>query len=237
MLFRFPYRQYSRWGIGDFISDHFMEVASSLGCSPTYSEEVDGFNVTYCTVGCEISPDMFERLNTTYGISGDVYRHGRIPNTIFNYPAPLLCEFVRGVADTVATFDEWTGRHRVQLSCIHDNWHLPVDICNLLQTRLNVPVFYIEWGGEYMGRGGRDHLVKVWVVNFGEPNFPRPLFYNATKQEEFLDYLETDSNALKGRRRPNSLQPCPIGRRSLRYMRTCVQCDCAQLPSSVRHRL
>lgn len=231
LLFRFPYRQYSRWGIGEFISNYFMKIASSFGCTPTYSEMVDGFNVTYCTITCEISPQTFGRLNTRYGISGDVYRHSRIPNTILNYPTEFLHEFVRGIADTVGTFDEWNRRHRVQLSFIHDNWHLPVDICNLLQTRLKVPVFYIEWGGEYMDRRGRDHLVKVWVVNFGEQYFPQPLFYNSTKQNEFQEYLEMDLNELRGRRRP-SLQPCPIGRRSLRYARTCIEYGCTQVPSA-----
>lgn len=237
LLFRFPYRQYSRWGIGDFISDHFMEVANLFDSSPGYSEQVDGFNVTYCTVVCEIGPEIFRELNTTYGISDDVYRHAQIPNAILNYPRRILCEFVRGIADTVATFDEWHGRHRVQFSFIGDNWHLPVDFCRVLQTRLDIPVFYIEWGGQYMERGGRDHLVKVWVVNLGEPNFEQPLFYNTSKQSEFLGYLETDSRELEGRRIPNSLRPCPTGRRGVTYMRTCVRCGCDQLPSSIRRRL
>lgn len=235
LLFRFPYRHYSRWGIGEFISEHFMEIASPVDPDPGYSEVVDGFNVTYCTIECKISPEMFKRL-TTYGISDDVYRQARIPNIILDYPRPLLHEFVRGVADTVATFDEWHRRHRVQFSFIGDNWHLPVDFCRLLQTALNIPVFYIEWGGEYMERGGRDHLVKAWVVNFCESNFPQPLFYNSTKQDEFQEYLEIDLNELGRRRRP-SLQPCPVGRRSLGYARTCIRCGCRQLPSSITRRL
>lgn len=219
-------------GIKDYVLKHLKDTTTFLATSPDYIEEISAFGITNHIIQCEITPQAFGVLKAKYGLEeGDIYRHARIPKTVFNFTTEALHEFIRGLADTIATIDLWLDLPRVQFSVINDNWKLPVEICAILQTRLKIPVFYIEWAGSYMDRGGRDHLVKVWVVNFDKQYFPPPLYYNKRKQEEFLVYLENAKKKL-GRKRTPMFGFCPFGRRKRDYMYTCLEQDCQQIPKS-----
>jgi len=218
--------------IKDFVLKHLKDATTFIATNPGYNEELSAFGVINHIIKCEITPHAFEVLKSRYGLEeGDIYRHARIPKSIFNSPVESLQEFVRGLADTIATIDLWLGLPRIQFSVINENWQLPVDICAILQTKLKIPVFYIEWAGSYMGRGGRDHLVKTWVVNFDEKHFQPPLYYNKRKQEEFLDHLANAKKKL-GRKRSPMFGFCPVRRKNRNYMNTCIKQNCSQLPKS-----
>lgn len=218
--------------IKDYVLRHLKDATTFIATNPDYTEEISAFGVINHIITCEITPHAFGVLKSKYGLEeGDIYRHARIPKTVFNFPNEALCEFVRGLADTIATIDVWLGLPRIQFSVINDNWQLPIDICAILQTRLKIPVFYIEWAGSYMDRGGRDHLVKVWVVNFDKQHFPPSLYYNKRKQEEFLEHLENAKRKL-GKRRTPMFGFCPKGRRKRDYMDICTDKGCQQLPKS-----
>jgi len=226
------YLQRETIGIKDYVLKHLKDTTTFLATSPDYTEEISVFGIINHIIQCEITPHAFGILKSKYGLEeGDIYRHAQIPKTIFNFPIEALQEFIRGLADTIATIDLWLGLPRVQFSVINDNWRLPIDICALLQTGLKIPVFYIEWAGRYMDRGGRDHLVKTWVVNFDKSIFPPPLYYNKRKQEEFLEHLEIANKKL-GRKRSSMFGFCPIGRRKIDYMDTCREQGCTQISQS-----
>jgi len=219
-------------GIKDFVLRHLKDATTFIATSPDYSEELSAFGVINHMIKCEITPHAFGVLKSKYGLEeGDIYRHARIPKSVFGSSVEALQEFVRGLADTIATVDLWLGLPRIQFSVINENWQLPVDICAILQTKLKIPVFYIEWAGSYMGRGGRDHLVKTWVINFDKEHFPPPLYYNKRKQEEFLDHLINIRKKL-GRKRSPMFGFCPVRRKSRSYMNTCIKQNCTQLPKS-----
>jgi hypothetical protein len=221
-------------GIKDYVLKHLRETTTFLATSPDYSEEISEFGIVNHIIRCEITPHTFETLKSKYGLEeGDIYRYARIPKTIFDFPKEALEEFVRGLADTIATIDVW-HIPRVQFSIINDNYGLPVDLCNILQQRLKIPVYYIGWAGKYAKRGGRDHLVKVWTVHFDEPLFSRPLFYNNRKEEEFLYHLAVAKEKLTSlKKKPTWLAPCPLYRKKRGYMKTCVQYGCKQLPKGL----
>ena len=221
-------------GIKDYVLKHLRNTTTFLATSPTYYEEISEFGIVNHIITCEITQHTFNILKSRYGLEeGDIYRHARIPDTIFDFPKEALEEFVRGLADTIATIDVWLIP-RIQFSVINDNYGLPVDICKILQTRLKIPVYYIGWAGKYAKRGGRDHLVKVWVVHFDAPTFTQPLFRNKRKQEEFLYHLSLAKEKLKERgEKPKWLEPCPLHRRKRRYMKICIENGCKQLPKGL----
>jgi len=218
--------------VKDFVLRHLKDATTFIATNPDYMEELSAFGVINHIIKCEITPHAFGVLKSKYGLEeGDIYRHARIPKSVFSFPVEALQEFVRGLADTIATVDLWLGLPRIQFSVINENWQLPVNICAILQTKLRIPVFYIEWAGSYMDRGGRDHLVKVWVINFDKEHFPPPLYYNRRKQEEFLEHLANARKKL-GRKRTPMFGFCPVRRKKRDYMNTCMEQDCAQLPKS-----
>ena len=221
-------------GIKDYVLQHLKYATTFLATSPHYSEKISEFGIVNHIIKCEITSHTFNMLKSKYGLEeGDIYRHARIPNAIFDFPKEALEDFIRGLADTIATIDVWLIP-RIQFSVINDNYGLPVDICFILQKKLKIPVYYIGWAGKYAKRGGRDHLVKVWIVHFEEPRFEQPLFYNKRKQEEFLTHLLIAKEKLaEKKKKPGWLEPCPLHRRKRGYMKNCVQHGCKQLPKGL----
>lgn len=221
-------------GIKDYVLQHLRDATAFLATSPDYSEEISEFGIVNHIIKCEITPHTFNALKSRYGLEeGDIYRHARIPKAMFDFAKEAQQEFIRGLADTIATIDVWLIP-RLQFSVINDNYRLPVDICSILQTKLDIPVYYIGWAGKYAKRGGRDHLVKIWAVHFDEPRFKQPLFYNKRKQEEFLSHLLTAKEKIaEKKKRPGWLDPCPLHRRKRGYMKTCAQHGCKQLPKGL----
>jgi len=231
-----------------FVLKHLSETASALTTSLRASYEPSSFYVTYATIECEIPSLFFERLKSEYALDvGDIYRIARVPKKIMSFPKESLEDFMRGIADAGVHFDRaplWKMYPRrlwhVRFGVVNTNPGLAFDICTILQGRLHIPVFCINWAGIGKGRkrhkrGGRDHFAEVWALNLR--NFARPLLYNTWKQEEFEKCLKDDELTLKETGLSESLIPqlktCPRGTKFLKYMVTCRKFQCSRLPPSL----
>jgi hypothetical protein len=78
------------------------------------------------------------------------HREFVIPELIFQSDGEIVREFLRGFADVAGSIRrsnrDRNGFHRVYLDVLNANWALPVQLCQLLQQRLKVPVHEILWG-------------------------------------------------------------------------------------------
>jgi hypothetical protein len=109
-------------------------------------------------------------------ILGDAVHFGafRVPQILFEpqTPSDWRREFVKGFADVAGNVRKANryvdGRNRVRLDVLNykDNWELPVQICQLLQDYLQVPVRLITWGHPNLGRDFREHQINIFVVPF-----------------------------------------------------------------------
>jgi hypothetical protein len=172
-----------------FVLKHLTESAKYISNKPiTQPSEPYKFGIMNHTVECEITPMVFETLKAKYGLEeGETHLHFSIPRVVFQFSKDATEELLRGLADTIADFDKaWGQEHawRVQFSILGPNEKLPVDICELLQDRLSVPIQYIDWAGGK--RGSRDHLLKVNIRAFDA--MADLFFYNQRKQTEFLQH-------------------------------------------------
>lgn len=225
----------------DYLINTVIRDFSSYMASQTHARMItDYFGHSTLVIECRIQPITMNHLRKEYALDvGDVYMHSTIPDTIFNrYDRELKEWFIRGLADTIATIDRYISKdkpvYRIQFSVINNNRRLPVDLCLLLQKHLEIPVYYIGWakieelkGKKYERRGTRDHLVKVWVVNFKD-RFNFPLFLNKQKHAEFLNALEISLKHKEAIQRLLSF--CPRGRKMRNYMKLCLKIGCKQIP-------
>jgi hypothetical protein len=225
----------------DYVIKTLGNVSSFMASQINIFEKIDRFGHLNLIVECKIQPVVLHYLRNTYNIDiGDIYLHNSLSDstTIFESYDRLLKEhFVRGLADTIATIDRYISKdkpaYRIQFSVINSNLRLPIDICLLLQKYLQIPVYYIGWAAlpnegknkTYAGRGTRDHLVKVWVVNF-EHRFNMPLFMNTAKQEEFLQTLDISRRCQISQ---DLLDFCPNRRRRTNYINICIRLGCRQV--------
>lgn len=87
-------------------------------------------------------------------------------------PTEYVREYLRGFADVagnVRLANRYVdGRNRVRLDILNykDNWQLPVQLCHLLQERLEVPVQLITWGHPNLGRDFREHQLNIFAIPF-----------------------------------------------------------------------
>jgi hypothetical protein len=132
------------------------------------------------------------------------YYEFEVPDQIFESEESIKKEFIRGFAD-VAGSARWANRNRwgkcrVYLDVLNSplNWHLPIQICYLLQDQLGVPVDVIQWGHpntrdpslkEYKnGRKdawAREHQIKIFADDFEKIGF-----YMSHKQEILEELAE-----------------------------------------------
>ncbi|MCS7208638.1 MAG: hypothetical protein NZ874_03620 [Fimbriimonadales bacterium] len=127
----------------------------------------------------------FRRRNMTWrnlrSMLGEASYFGsfRVPAIISSPSTPVeyVREFLRGFADVagnVRLSNRYVdGRNRVRLDILNyiGNWQLPVELCRLLQERLDVPVQLITWGHPNLGRDFREHQLNVFVVPFTKIGF------------------------------------------------------------------
>ncbi|MGD0405174.1 MAG: hypothetical protein ABSB10_00775 [Candidatus Bathyarchaeia archaeon] len=172
-----------------FVLQHLADSAKYISNSPvTQPAEPYKFGIMNHIVVCQITPMIFETLKAKYGLEeGEIHLHYPVPRAVFQFSKDAIAEFIRGIADTIADFDKAWGQDnawRVQFSILGPNEKLPIDICELLQSRLSVPIHYIDWAGGK--RGSRDHLLKVNIRAFEKIE---DLFYNQRKKLEFVEHL------------------------------------------------
>ena len=109
------------------------------------------------------------------------YKEFTVPDNVMNAPREIQLEFMRGVADVGGFIRDSNryvdGRRRVYLEVHNRNWILPIQLCALLQQKLDVPVQLIQWGhpNTREPKGGshwaREHQVKIFVEAFESVGF------------------------------------------------------------------
>lgn len=229
-----------------FVLNHLRKTAAAITGNIKVDYEPSAFHVRYATIDCEIPSLFFQRLKSDYSLDvGEIYKVARIPDRIKSFDIIGLQEFVRGCADAGAHFDRmtpWQIRKmkraerlwHVRLGVVNSNPALAFDYCRILQDKLHIPIFVINWAG--IGdsrrthiRGGRDHFAEFWVLNFKD--FPDPLFYNTWKQEEFKEHLSQDQSTLAklGMKSLADLRPCPRTTQLRKYMKSCLTLGCPHL--------
>ncbi|GIV07054.1 MAG: hypothetical protein KatS3mg017_0256 [Fimbriimonadales bacterium] len=98
----------------------------------------------------------------------------QVPEVIraMDTPEDYLREFIRGFADVAGNIRPANryvdGRNRVRLDVLNykNNWQLPVQLCYLLQERLEIPVQLITWGHPNLNRDFREHQINVFASPF-----------------------------------------------------------------------
>ena len=109
------------------------------------------------------------------------YKEFQIPASVMNASREIQAEFIRGVADVGGFIRDSNryidGRRRVYLEVHNRNWVLPIQVCALLQQKLDVPVQLIQWGHPNMREPGggshwaREHQVKIFAEAFEPVGF------------------------------------------------------------------
>jgi hypothetical protein len=191
-------------------------------------------------------PVSFDMLNNKYGLSlGDAYKHLTLPSAIANFSVEEKREFIRGLADSTAHFDEgppWYGSGKkglwqVRLTLLADSKpELVVQICRLLQEDIGLPVLSINYIKGDMPtkkdyRGGRERHIIIWAANIRK-YFPLPFFRNDWKEEELEKNWQEDKKVLKqlvGQKRrgiKNMLSSCPRTLKQPPYASACIAHGC-----------
>lgn len=146
-------------------------------------------------------------LRVTEGQLG--FRGFQIPSIFLDPDTPedLKREFIRGFADVAGNIRYANryvdGRNRVRLDVLNSpqNWPVAVDLCQVLQDGLNVPVQNITWGHPNMGRAFREHQINIFAIPFLEIGFSFEHKQRVLEELAAADrYLRGDYNGCPGRR-------------------------------------
>jgi len=215
--------------IKDYVLLHLMQALSSISNRVQYSQNVLSFGITDHVISCEMDRQSFNRLRRRYDLDlGELHKTNRLPPIIYASSRNVQEEFVRGLADIVGSFDRWLGMWRVQFSIL-ENATFCVELCKLFQVNLGIPVHYIEWNEDYMNRGSRDILLKIWTTNAAQLT-NSAVFYNRIKRTEFLRNLNSTSATIRIHGRSSMFNPCPRNPNRLpNYTVRCIGCGCTQI--------
>jgi hypothetical protein len=111
------------------------------------------------------------------------YSEFTVPTVIEDASEEIAREFVRGFADVAGNIRranrDQLGLHRVFLDVLGSNWTLPVQMCNLLQSKLKVPVHHILWGHPNLRDprakeptpAWREHQIRIYAHDFLKVGF------------------------------------------------------------------
>lgn len=122
------------------------------------------------------------------------FKEFEVPEQLFEAPTDIQKEFIRGIADAcgyVRNSNNYMGtRRRVYLEIANHNWLVPIQLCEILQTNLGIPVQLIQWGHPnvreprqiHEGRSwAREHQIKIFVEAF------LPIGFNIRYKQELLE--------------------------------------------------
>ena len=224
------------------------------------------------SLGCETDIQSLKKLHTLtlYLNKGTIawdslYDHFETEESYHNFHVPEIFyddtktsddtvrEFIKGYADIAGTIrtsnNDQIGRHRVYIDIINTrhNWAMPVQLCSLLQQRLNVHVREIMYGHPNLGRKFREHQMRIDAYTFY-----KNIGFNFSHKQETLEEcaklnkkmgLPTpklcpglggkpkkyrkkarDPDIKDTRRLPSSL----VGKHFNRYAEICRKCGCIQ---------
>lgn len=180
------------------------------------------------------------------------YSQFSVPLVIRNAPNNVALEFLRGFADVVGNIRrsnrDQLGFHRVYLDVLNENWLLPMQICTLLQNKLQVPVHEILWGHPNLRDPRAKRQLPAWrehQIRIYAHDFLRIGFYIDHKQAVLKKLAEENldrggrrrSSFCKGRRRFRSKASHPAesdqrlpdflrGKHFDAYWQICAECGC-----------
>ncbi|MDW8396012.1 MAG: hypothetical protein RMM31_07200 [Anaerolineae bacterium] len=144
------------------------------------------------------------------------YRSFQVPSLLAASALELIKEFVRGFADVAGNVrfaNRYTdGRNRVRLDVLNyiENWQLPVQLCQLLQDQLDIPVQLITWGHPNLGRDFREHQLNIFAVPFLKVGFSfrhKQLVLEELAKEDLQKYPQASYNPCPGQRRVRDPKP------------------------------
>ena len=234
----------------DFVLRYIQDALKNFSVNVyVLSPEPGPFNMEYFSIECHMAPISFELLNNKYGLSlGDAYKHLTLPPPVMSYSIEGKREFIRGLADSTAHFDQgpyWYGDGKkglwqVRLTLLAESKpELAVQICRLVQEDIGLPVLSINWiegdmpqKKEY--RGGRERHIILWVVNIRNC-FPAPFFRSEWKEEFLEECWQEDQRTLQnlvGNKRRivrNIISNCPRTSNQLSYSTACASYGCNRL--------
>lgn len=113
------------------------------------------------------------------------YKQFMVPKVVQeSNDSEIMREFIRGFADVAGNVRrsnrDQAGVHRVYLDVLNENWKLPVQICDLLQHKLNIPVANILWGhpnlrdpraSQLQTSPFREHQIRIYAHHFFSVGF------------------------------------------------------------------
>lgn len=168
-------------------------------------------------------------------------------------PVEYVREYLRGFADVAGNVRPANryvdGRNRVRLDILNypTNWRLPVQLCHLLQERLEVPVQLITWGHPNLGRDFREHQINVFAVPFlkvgftfrhkqrvleelaeqDTQNFPQAVYLPCLGERKISRLKSADPREQDSSRLPPEL----VGRHFDAYWQICRALGCPRRPA------
>jgi hypothetical protein len=180
-----------------------------------------------------------------------------IPEQVFVASNEIKKEFLRGISDCAGFIRQSNnymgGKRRVYLEIANSNWRLPIQICDLLQRHLLIPVQLIQWGHpntrepkQTKKRGttwAREHQIKIFSEAF------EPIGFYVGYKHEILSEFATSDKKMKydfGYCNPNpkirrkekkphhpeeknkKLPACLRGKHYDSYWQICVDLGCQQ---------
>jgi len=153
-----------------------------------------------------------------------------IPPEIFSASEVIKKEFIRGVADVTgharASNAFRNGRHRIYFEIHNANWHMPVQLCTLLQSEpLFIPVQTIDWGHPNTRNGNvkeynagkktawsREHQLKIFAEHF------EPIGFRIEHKNEILSEMAGyNKSAFPDRKDKLCTPPKRITRRKIHH--------------------
>lgn len=136
------------------------------------------------------------------------YHDFQIPEPIFDTTVTNKKEFLRGFSDVTAyvrnSNRDQRGIHRVYIEISNKNWHIPPQLCQLLQS-LDVAVQYIGYGHPNLRdpkakstsvSWAKEHQMKIYAEDFEKVGFY--ISHKNEALEELSEYNKTNfSNSQK----------------------------------------
>ncbi|MHA1492006.1 MAG: hypothetical protein ACTSRI_20440 [Promethearchaeota archaeon] len=133
------------------------------------------------------------------------YTEFSIPEEIFKSPINMKKEFMRGFADVNGKVRKsnayFRGEHRIYIDILNNNWKLPIQLCDLLQHHLNIPIQTLTWGHPNLRNKPeekwtkREHQIKIFNNDFEEIGF-----YIKHKNKKSLEFAkENEEKAVSGK--------------------------------------
>jgi len=188
------------------------------------------------------------------------YPSFKVPSILFgaDLPQEWKREFMHGYADVAGNIRRANryinGLNRVRLDVLNypTNWVVPVQLCNLLQEHLHVPVQLITWGHPNLGRAFREHQINI----FAEP-FLKIGFSFEHKQKLLEEFAKSDvksahrhyepcpgARQIRGKKvrdpdegNADKLDPCLVGKHYDAYWQVCQAVGCTRAQTAQEEQI